>query len=68
MKVQDRRHRPSVKARTTLVEMLMADHPSPARGSENSGDCELETMAKAAGVAEPRFARRLSPRGRDDRR
>src|SRR5262249_50429102 len=55
-----------IKARTTLVEMLMADHPSPCARQQQSGDCELETMAKAAGGAEPRFARRLSPRGRDD--
>jgi len=55
-----------VQARNTLVEMLMADHPSPCARQQQSGDCELETMAKAAGVAEPRFARRLSPRGRDD--
>jgi CRP-like cAMP-binding protein/Fe-S-cluster-containing hydrogenase component 2 len=55
-----------VQARNTLVEMLMADHPSPCARQQHSGDCELETMAKAAGVAEPRFARRLSPRGRDD--
>ena len=55
-----------IKARTTLVEMLMADHPSPCARQQQSGDCELETMAKAAGVSEPRFARRLSPRGRDD--
>jgi CRP-like cAMP-binding protein/Fe-S-cluster-containing hydrogenase component 2 len=55
-----------VQARNTLVEMLMADHPSPCARQQHSGDCELETMAKAAGVAAPRFARRLSPRGRDD--
>jgi CRP-like cAMP-binding protein/Fe-S-cluster-containing hydrogenase component 2/ferredoxin len=55
-----------VNARTTLVEMLMSDHPTPCARQENSGDCELEAMAKAAGVAAPRFARRLSPRGRDD--
>ncbi|HYT66763.1 MAG TPA: cyclic nucleotide-binding domain-containing protein [Vicinamibacterales bacterium] len=55
-----------VQARTTLVEMLMSDHPTPCARQQHSGDCELETMAKAAGVSEPRFARRLSPRGRDD--
>ena len=53
-------------ARGTIVEMLMADHPSPCARQQQSGDCELEAMAKAAGRAEPRFARRLSPRGRDD--
>ena len=55
-----------VAARATLVEMLMSDHPTPCARQEHSGDCELETMAKAAGVSQPRFARRLSPRGRDD--
>jgi CRP-like cAMP-binding protein/Fe-S-cluster-containing hydrogenase component 2/ferredoxin len=55
-----------VKARATLVEMLMADHPSPCARQQATGDCELETMAVAAGVSAPRFARRLSARGRDD--
>jgi len=55
-----------VRARTTLVEMLMSDHPSPCARQQASGDCELESMARVSGVAEPRFARRLSPRGRDD--
>jgi CRP-like cAMP-binding protein/Fe-S-cluster-containing hydrogenase component 2 len=55
-----------VQARSTLVEMLMSDHPSPCARQQASGDCELEAMAKAAGVSQPRFARRLSPRGRDD--
>ena len=32
----------------------------------HSGDCELETLAKAAGVATPRFARRTISRGTDD--
>jgi len=44
----------------------MADHPAPCARQENSGDCELEVMAKSAGVSEPRFVRRLSARGRDD--
>ena len=57
---------PVVQARNTLVEMLMADHPTPCARQERSGDCELETLAKTAGVSQPRLARRLSPRGRDD--
>ena len=57
---------PVTQARATLVEMLMADHPTPCARQEHSGDCELETMARVAGVSQPRFARRLSPRGRDD--
>src|SRR3984893_7078285 len=30
-----------VSARRTLVELLMADHPSPCARQRNSGDCEL---------------------------
>ena len=54
------------KARKTLVEMLMADHPSPCARQRNSGDCELETMARLEGISQPRFPKRLSPRGQDD--
>ena len=61
---------PVKQARRTLVELLMSDHPSPCARQQASGDCELETMATQLGAvpagAQPRFARRLSPRGRDD--
>jgi len=52
--------------RKTLLELLMADHPSPCARQEKSGDCELETLAKAAGAVQPRFARRTVARGLDD--
>jgi CRP-like cAMP-binding protein/Fe-S-cluster-containing dehydrogenase component len=55
-----------VQARTTLVELLMSDHPAPCARQQASGDCELEALANAAGVSQPRFARRLLPRGIDD--
>src|SRR5712691_11137324 len=55
-----------VKARHTLLELLMADPPSPCARQRNSGDCELETLAKIEGVGRPRFAKRLSPRGQDN--
>src|SRR5580698_751020 len=45
-------------ARKTLLELLMADHPSPCARQENSHDCELETLAKQAGVGTSRFPRR----------
>src|SRR5260370_28340742 len=45
-------------ARKTLLELMMADHPSPCARQQNSGDCELETLAKAAGPSQPRFAKR----------
>jgi CRP-like cAMP-binding protein/Fe-S-cluster-containing dehydrogenase component len=53
-------------ARKTLLELLMADHPAPCARQEHSGDCELETLAKAAGVGTPRFPRRAVSRGEDD--
>ena len=53
-------------ARRTLVELLMSDHPSPCARQRQSGDCELETLACVEGIVQPRFARRLSPRGQDN--
>src|SRR5204862_2401934 len=53
-------------ARKTLLELMMSDHPSPCARQQNSGDCELETLAKAAGASQPRFARRTVARGKDD--
>jgi CRP-like cAMP-binding protein/Fe-S-cluster-containing dehydrogenase component len=53
-------------ARKTLLELLMADHVSPCARQQHSGDCELETLAKQAGVGTPRFARRTTSRGTDD--
>ena len=54
------------RARRTLIELLMADHPSPCARQQNSGDCELETLARLEGITQPRFPRRLSPRGQDN--
>jgi CRP-like cAMP-binding protein/Fe-S-cluster-containing dehydrogenase component len=55
-----------LSARKTVLELLMADHPSPCARQQNSGDCELETLAKAAGIGIPRFAKRTVSRGKDD--
>jgi len=55
-----------VSARKTLLELLMADHPSPCVRQQHSGDCELETLAKAAGITQLRFAKRTVLRGKDD--
>jgi CRP-like cAMP-binding protein/Fe-S-cluster-containing hydrogenase component 2 len=55
-----------LNVRRTLLELLMADHPSPCARQERSGDCELETLAKAAGITQPRFAKRTVSRGIDD--
>jgi CRP-like cAMP-binding protein/Fe-S-cluster-containing dehydrogenase component len=55
-----------LNARKTLLELLLADHPSPCARQEKSGDCELETLARAAGVGRQRFAKRSVARGHDD--
>jgi CRP-like cAMP-binding protein/Fe-S-cluster-containing dehydrogenase component/ferredoxin len=51
--------------RHTLVELLMSDHPSPCTRQRNSGDCELERLAAEAGMGQPRFPSRTTPRGND---
>ncbi len=53
-------------ARKTLLELLMVDHVSPCARQQHTGDCELETLAKQAGVGTSRFARRTTSRGTDD--
>jgi len=52
--------------RRTLLELLMADHPSPCARQQHSGDCELEKLAAAAHIEHPPFPRRTTPRGHDD--
>src|ERR1700726_2870088 len=37
------------QTRRTLVEMLMADHPSPCARMRQSRDCELEKLAEKEG-------------------
>ena len=36
------------RSRRTLIELLMSDHPSPCARERQSGDCELETLARNA--------------------
>jgi len=51
--------------RKTLLELLMADHPSPCTRQQHSGDCELERLAAAAHIDHVPFAKRTTPRGHD---
>src|SRR6202521_3828166 len=53
-------------ARKTILELLMADHSWPCARQQKSGDCELETLAKSAGIEQSRFAKRAVARGVDD--
>src|SRR3989454_3251883 len=54
------------KARATLVELLLAEHPTPCIRHAATHDCELETLAAREGVTASRFAPRPAPRVSDD--
>jgi len=54
------------KARATLLELLLADHPTPCIRQAATHDCELETLAARDGVTAARFAPRRALRGPDD--
>ena len=54
------------RSRHTLIELLMADHPSPCARQRQSHDCELEKLAVAENITEIRFPGRGSARGSDD--
>lgn len=54
------------RARGMLVELLLADHPSPCARQAATGDCELEALAARESRTPGRFASRPAPRGVDD--
>jgi CRP-like cAMP-binding protein/flavoprotein/ferredoxin len=54
------------RARHTLIELLMSDHPSPCARERQSGDCELETLAKQENITQVRYAPRATRRGPDN--
>src|SRR6202042_86984 len=54
------------RARHTLIELLMSDHPSPCARERQSGDCELEALAKQEQITVARFAPRAARRGPDN--
>jgi CRP-like cAMP-binding protein/Fe-S-cluster-containing hydrogenase component 2 len=54
------------RARRTLVELLMSDHPAPCARERHSGDCELEALAKHESMPSSRYAPRTDHRGTDD--
>lgn len=54
------------RARHTLVELLMSDHASPCARERQSGDCELEALAKFENITQARYAPRATRRGPDN--
>ena len=57
------RVRASVK---TLIELLMADHPTPCAKETQSGNCELEALSRRFPAGADRIPRRVENRGRDE--
>src|SRR5262245_13688238 len=57
---------PVRRARRTVLEMLLADHPSPCARQRVTGDCELEVLGARDGLGAPRFPARQSRRPPDD--
>ena len=53
------------RARRTLVELLLADHPVPCARQVKTADCELEVLAREAGLQHPRVSGRPVPVGKD---
>ncbi len=53
-------------ARKTLLELMMADHPTPCVRQQHTGDCELEQLATQYGASASRYPRREVTRGQDD--
>ncbi|MBM3498449.1 MAG: 2Fe-2S iron-sulfur cluster binding domain-containing protein [Armatimonadetes bacterium] len=55
-------HSPAVrKARRTVVELLLSDHPSDCVVCDRNGNCELQSLAEELGIREVRV--RVEPRG-----
>src|ERR1700678_3596815 len=54
------------QARSTLVELLMSDHPSPCARERQSGDCELEALATQNNCLQSRYSPHTMRRGVDD--
>jgi NADH-quinone oxidoreductase subunit G/NADP-reducing hydrogenase subunit HndD len=55
MKVQTHSPR-AVRARKTIVELLLADHPDDCLFCVRSGNCELQTLARELGVRDRRYS------------
>jgi formate dehydrogenase major subunit len=53
------------RSRRMLVELLMADHPTPCARQQQLGTCELEGLASRYGLDRSRFATRASTNGLD---
>lgn len=53
------------RARKMLVELLLADHPTPCVKHKKNGNCELELLAEKYRLVAPRFSAQVSHNGHD---
>ena len=51
---------------TVTAPLAPLPHPSPCARQQHSADCELERLAAQAGITQPRFPPRTTPRGNDN--
>ncbi len=56
----------SIKARRTVVELLLSNHPQDCLICDKNGDCELQKIAADLGVREIKFQGERSNLGIDD--
>ena len=56
----------AVKARRTVVELLLSDHPKDCLICEKNTDCELQTLAADLGIRHIKYEGELSTLERDD--
>lgn len=56
----------AIKARKTIVELLLSDHPDDCLKCERNGDCELQKIAADLGVRNNRFNGEISKYPIDD--
>lgn len=56
----------ALKARKTVVELLLSDHPQDCLKCEKNGNCELQNIAKDLGIREVRYQGIQTDLGVDD--
>ncbi|MCD4824072.1 MAG: [FeFe] hydrogenase, group A, partial [Phycisphaerae bacterium] len=64
MKIQTHSPR-AIRARKTIVELLLADHPDDCLYCIRNGNCELQKLAEELGVRQRRYAGKKNPQGLD---
>lgn len=58
---------PVRRSRRMLLELLLADHPTPCLKQQQTHDCELELLAAKMGLTASRFAPGVAANGRGPR-